>query len=84
MRNRIGKIKVTEQLLFDINGIFRHFNPISIDIKEYDIYEYTCVSMLFDELKETDIIPQYEVYFTFLNDETGEYLIDKTTVRRLK
>ena len=68
MKNRIGKIKLSKSL-FDLectkilSTVFSVCFPISIDHNIFEIYTYTCKSMLFDELIEGSEIPEYVINF---------------------
>jgi len=78
-----GYIKITDvlikQLWSDIYVIFKHFRPTHIELRhwENDIWYFYGESELFDELKEGEVVPQYECCFTKLNDGTISYQFDR-------
>ena len=54
--------------------IFKDFRPTHIELRhwENDVWYMYGVSELFEEVKEGDVVPQYDVIFTRHESETSE------------
>lgn len=61
IKNKLGKLEIPKSHIQKRTGIFECFNPIQVEHKSLDMYVYTCVSELFEEVKEGDAIPFYDV-----------------------
>lgn len=78
-----GFIKCYDTLLkerwHELYIFFKDFRPTHIEFRhwENDIWYFYGVSELFDELKEGDQIPQYDVIFTRTDDKVVSYKFER-------
>lgn len=82
--SKIGVVKCSKRVLYDREDIvklfFSNFFPYSIEFDFHDNVVFHCFSEYFEDVKDGDEIPSYEV---FINDRgNGEIFIDK--VAKLK
>lgn len=83
MSKRKGVIKITNQLYDSdweiISAIFSKFKPSHIEFRywENDMWYFYGTSELFDELKEAEAIPFYDVIFTSQMDGTYTFEFKK-------
>lgn len=70
MKNRKGYIKISDGLIEshwkEFHVIFKDFRPTHIEFKHWEnnIWYFWGVSDLFEEVKETEEIPQYDIILT--------------------
>jgi len=78
-----GFIKCSNQLITedwkDLYIFFKDFRPTHIEFRhwENDAWYFYGVSDLFDDLKEGDAVPQYDVVFTKNDDKSLTYKFEK-------
>lgn len=74
-----GVIRISKQLYRDMYDvvclIFKDFKPLHIENEHWNIGDYIIYgeSVLFDIVKEGEIIPYYNVIFNKMEDETYSF-----------
>lgn len=82
MKNRLGTIRITHELLFGVEHsalevFFSNFYPISINDIGAGVKEYLCMSKHFDEVSDCEAICEYVP--TFTRSPSGAVLLDSVT-----
>lgn len=78
-----GFIKCSDKLIKDewqhLYIFFKDFRPTHIEFRhwENDVWYFWGVSELFEELKEGDAVPQYDVLFTKHDDGSLTYKFER-------
>lgn len=82
IEHRLGYIDVTNLLLNQQTGIFKWFNPLWIENRDHGVKRILCASEMFDELKQKEKIPDYEITVRSVKLNTGDYEIEIEKVER--
>ena len=78
-----GLIKISNELYVNdwqrLSVFMKDFRPIHIEFRhwENDIWYIYGVSEMFDELKEGEAVPEYDVIFTEYENRDGTYKFER-------
>lgn len=72
--NRVGKIKISKELLEEFWKINKDFIPIKATEEECS-FEYVCISNYFRPININELVPSYDIQY--IRDEVGNIFLNK-------